>query len=217
MPKYIFQLRRGTRYVDENGVTLLNSDGTPVRDDWATYTKQANHVNPLEGELVVEFEYNPTTGKKTPRFKLGCDDMVFADLEYISPDSFILPKPTYIKLKKNDWTQDTDDRWYQDIIVENAKITPSSKVDLQPKPEDLCIFKAKGLSFVTENYSGNIRVYCVGNIPSDEADPDGVYDIPATVTEVANISGAVRIIGNTTTVPNSQNATIDENNILIIK
>jgi hypothetical protein len=57
-------------------------------------------------------------------------------------------------------------------------------------------------------------VHCVGKVPSDEADLDGVYEIPATITEVANINGADRIVGNTTTVPNS--ATI-ENNILIIE
>ena len=43
MAKYLFQLRRGTRYVDENGATLLNADGTPVKDDWATYTAQEKH------------------------------------------------------------------------------------------------------------------------------------------------------------------------------
>ena len=71
MAKYLFQLRRGTRYVDNNGATLLDEDGNPVRDDWGTYTAQENQLNPLDGELVVEFEYCPTTGKTTPRFKLG--------------------------------------------------------------------------------------------------------------------------------------------------
>ena len=32
--KYVFKLRRGTRYVDEKGETL-KQDGTVVRDDWA--------------------------------------------------------------------------------------------------------------------------------------------------------------------------------------
>ena len=93
--KHIFQLRRGTRYVDNNGTTLLNEDGTPVRDDWAKYTAQETHLNPLDGELVLEFEYNPTTQKKTPRFKIGCDDKPFADLDYIRPrrlpDTFDFP------------------------------------------------------------------------------------------------------------------------------
>ena len=101
--KYIFQLRRGTRYVDNSGNTLLDDNGKPVRDDWAAYTAQENHLNPLDGELVVEFEYNPTTGKKTPRFKLGCDDQIFANLEYISPDSFILPTQATVTIVPDGW------------------------------------------------------------------------------------------------------------------
>lgn len=216
MSKYIFQLRRGTRYIDDNGATLLDDSGNPVRDDWTTYTNQETHLNPLDGELVVEFEYNPTTGKKTPRFKLGCDDLPFADLEYISPDSFIRPKQAYIELKKNDWMQDTDDRWYQNVAIKNATIMSNSKVDLQPKAEDLCTFAVQGFAFVAENNGGNLRVYCVGKVPLDETDPDGVYEIPATVTEIANTYGTWKIVGNTTTIPNSQNAII-ENNVLIIE
>ena len=216
MSKYIFQLRRGIKYVDENGTTLLNEDGTPVRDDWSEYTLLNGHLDPLDGELVLEYEVNPTTGKKTPRIKIGDGKNAFADLEYMSVDSFILPKPTYIKLKKNNWIQDTDDRWYQDVVVENATITSNSKVDLQPKAEDLCTFAARGFAFVVENNGGDLRVYCVGKVPLDEADSDGVYEISATVTEIVNIDGAKRIVGNTTTIPSPQNAMI-ENNILIIE
>ena len=178
MAKYIFQLRRGTRYVDNNGQTLLNEDGTPVRDDWATYTAQANHINPLDGELVVEFEYNPATGKKTPRFKLGYDDNTFANLEYISPDSFILPTPASVHLG-TEWIKDTDNRYYQVVDVQNAIITPNSKVDLQPDAVQLTIFHEKDLAFVAENEDGIIRVYCVGQVPQNP------YDVQVIVTEVS--------------------------------
>lgn len=176
--KYLCQLRRGVRYVDEQGNTLLNDDGTPIRDDWATYTAQENHLNPQDGELVVEFEYNPTTGKKTPRFKLGYDDNVFADLEYISPDSFILPKPISVTLYANKWEHASDDRWYQVVTVDNAMITRNSKVDLQPNSEQLCIFHEKDLAFVTENEDGVVYVFCVGQVPTSD------YTIQATVTEI---------------------------------
>ena len=178
MAKYIFQLRRGTRYVDNNGATLLNEDGTPVRDDWATYTTQENHLKPLDGELVVEFEYNPTTGKKTPRFKLGYDNNKFADLEYISPDSFILPKPISVTIYADKWIQASDNRYYQIVSVDNATITRNSKVDLQPSSEQLCIFHEKDLAFVTENEDGAVSVFCVGQVPTND------YTIQATVTEV---------------------------------
>lgn len=179
--KYIFQLRRGTRYVDNSGATLLNKDGTPVRDDWTTYTNQESHLNPLDGELVLEFEYNPTTQKKTPRFKIGCDDRPFAELEYISPDSFILPKPALIHLGTN-WVPDADNRYYQVVTVQNAIITPNSKVDLQVSPEDLTVFHEKDLAFVAENEDGVVRVYCIGHVPQNE------YNLQCTVTEV-NIDG----------------------------
>lgn len=175
--EYILQLRRGTRYVDNNGATLLNEDGTPVRDDWATYTAQEGHLNPLDGELVAEFEYNPTTGKTIPRFKLGCNDNIFADLEYISPDSFVLPTPAMVHLSTN-WIQDADNRYYQVVTVQNAIITPNSKVDLQIGPEDLTIFHEKDLAFVAENEDGVVRIYCVGQVPQNE------YDLQCTVTEV---------------------------------
>ena len=190
----IFQLRRGTRYVDENGATLLKPDGTPVRDDWATYTAQEKHTNPLDGELVVEFEYNPTTGKKTPRFKLGYDDNEFANLEYISPDSFIFPKQISVTLygsedtdnsDKPQWSEETDEdgnflgRYKQVVTVNGALITSNSKVDLNPTPEMLAIFHEKDVAFVAENEDGVVTVYCIGQKPKNT-----YIEIPVTVTEV---------------------------------
>ena len=192
MSKYIFQLRRGTRYVDEFGATLLDENGKPVRDDWTTYTAQANHLNPLDGELVVEFEYNPATGKKTPRFKLGYDDNIFADLEYISPDSFVLPTHASVTIygsedvdnaDKNQWEDDIDEngnnRYKQLVRVDNANITVNSKVDLQPTPEMLAIFQDKDLTFVAENEDCVVTIYCIGQKPAN------TYIIPVTVTEVS--------------------------------
>lgn len=193
MAKYIFQLRRGTRYIDASGKTLVNPDGTPVRDDWGTYTKQEDHIDPLEGEMVVEFEYNPTTGKKIPRFKLGDGENTFANLEYISPDSFILPKQIAVTLygaedtensDKPQWSEEVDSegnflgRYKQVVTVDGAVITPNSKVDLQPEAEDLVVFHEKDLAFVAENEDGIITVYCIGQKPKH------TYTIPVTVTEV---------------------------------
>jgi type V secretory pathway adhesin AidA len=178
MGKYIYQLRKGVRYVDEHGNTLLNSDGTPVRDDWTTYTNKENHINPLDGELVLEYEYNPTTGKKIPRFKIGCDDKIFANLDYVSPDSFIMPKPASVTLYANKWSMAADDRWYQQVSVDNATITPNSKIDLQPNSEQLNIFHQKDLAFVAENDNGTVEVYCIGQKPTND------YTIQTTITEV---------------------------------
>lgn len=185
MSKHIFQLRRGTRYVDATGATLLNPDGTPVRDDWATYTAQENHLDPLAGELVLEYEENPDTGKKTPRLKIGDGENTFANLEYISVDSFILPTPASVTVYANKWQPvkdengvDVPNRYYQEVTVQNATITPNSKVDLQITPEDLVVFHEKDVSFTTVNDDGNVRVCIIGQQPTNN------YTLRATVTEV---------------------------------
>ena len=157
--KYIFQLRRGWK------------DDSVGRDDWATYEAQQDHIKPLEGELVLEYDNG------IPRLKIGDGVREFSALPYMSVDSFILPTPAYVHLS-TEWIQDADNRYYQIVTVQNAIITPNSKVDLQPDATQLSIFHEKDLAFVAENEDGVVRVYCVGQVPQN------AYDIQATVTEV---------------------------------
>ena len=165
MLRYIFQLRRGRKETDETG--------TVTRDDWAKYTaEKPDEAIPLEGELVLEYDNG------IPRLKIGDGVHAFADLEYMSVDSFILPKPISVTIYPDKWVQAADNRWYQVLTVDNAIITPNSKVDLQPSSEQLAIFHNKDLAFVTENEDGVILVYCVGQVPTNE------YTMQATVTEV---------------------------------
>lgn len=158
MSKYIFQLRRGWK--DDN------------RDDWAEYEAQENHLKPLEGELVLEYDHG------VPRLKIGDGVSEFSQLPYMSVDSFILPTPVSVTLYANSWQQASDNRWYQVVTVDNATITANSKVDLQPNSEQLRVFYEKDLAFVTENEDGVVSVYCVGQVPQNN------YTIQATVTEV---------------------------------
>ena len=159
MSKYVFQLRRGWK------------DDRTGRDDWAEYESQENHVKPLAGELVLEYDNG------IPRLKIGDGVNEFSALPYMSVDSFVLPKPATIHLSTN-WIKDTDNRYYQVVTVQNAIITSNSKVDLQISPEDLTVFHKKDLAFVAENEDGIVRVYCVGQVPQNE------YDIQCTITEV---------------------------------
>ena len=70
-------------------------------------------------------------------------------------------------------------RYGQVVTVENANITPNSKVDLQLSSEQMVIFHEKDLSFVAENEDGKVvTVYCIGQIPEND------YKIQATVTEI---------------------------------
>lgn len=167
MSKYVFQLRRGWKW-DSDPMT-----GEP-RDDWATYEAKEDHMKPLEGELVLEYDNG------IPRLKIGDGVSEFSALPYMSVDSFILPKPVSVTIYADKWVKATDDRWYQVTTVDNAEITSRSKVDLQPSSEQLCIFHEKDLAFVTENEDGIVSVYCVGQVPTND------YTIQATVTEVSD-------------------------------
>lgn len=159
MPRYIQQLRRGWK------------DDT--RDDWAAYEAKEDHIKPLEGELVLEYDHG------IPRLKIGDGINEFSQLPYMSIDSFILPTPISVTLYADKWEQATDKRYFQTVTVNNTIITPNSKVDLQPSAEQLTIFHEKDLAFVTENEDGVVSVYCVGQVPQND------YTIQATVMEVA--------------------------------
>lgn len=182
MKRYIFALRRGVKETDING--------NITRDDWAQYTTEnPEEAIPHEGELVLEYDNG------TPRLKIGDGIHTFAELEYMSVDSFILPKPISVTIYPDKWVQAADDRWYQVVTVDNAIVTSHSKVDLQPSAEQLCVFHNKDLTFVTENNNGEVSVFCVGQVPTNE------YIIRAIVTDV--ITDDETIIGNTITIPNS--------------
>ena len=180
----VFKLRRGVRHVDDEGNTLLNEEGAPVRDDWGAYTAKAEHVDPMEGELVVEFEYNQNTKKSIPRLKIGDGTHTFRQLEYIGIESFILPanapKYTYVNLDKDAWESDPEANqqniFYQVIDIEG--ITSTSKVDLQLCVDDIVHFSDKDITFTTVNRGGDVRVYAIGQKPTQS------HLMYATITEV---------------------------------
>lgn len=174
MSKYIFRLRRGWKW-DSDPET-----GEP-RNDWMDYEQNEDHVKPFEGELVLEYDNG------TPRLKIGDGVREFSELPYMSVDSFVLPTPASITLLPDAWQPVLDDvtnkpmanRYYQPVTVNNAVITPNSKVDLQPSPVDLAIFHEKDLTFTAINRGGNVRVCVIGQKPTQE------YTMQVTVTEVA--------------------------------
>lgn len=177
---YIVKLRRGTKETDANG--------NVTRDDWAEYTeKDPIEAIPQAGELVLEYDNG------IPRLKIGDGEHKFADLPYMSVDSFILPKQISVTLygsedtnntDKPQWTEETDaegrflGRYKQLVTVNNAVITANSKVDLQPTSNQLSIFHQKDITFVAENEDGIVTVFCIGQKPT------GTYTIPVTITEI---------------------------------
>lgn len=167
MAQYISQMRRGIK------------DDASGRDDWAEYEMLPDHKKPLEGELVLEYDNG------IPRLKIGNGIDEFSALPYMSVDSFILPTAASVTLMPDKWYPVLDEndeeipgRYYQSVNVNNAIITPNSKVDLQPTPEQLAIFHEKDLTFTAVNRGGNVRICIVGQKPTNK------YTINATITEV---------------------------------
>ena len=172
MSQYISRLRRGWKETDENG--------TVTRDDWADYEATEGHMMPLDGELVVEYDNG------IPRLKIGDGEHEFSQLPYMSVDSFILPTKASITVYPDKWERVYDEdnnvvenRYYQYVTVKNATVTPNSRIDLQPSPEDLAIFHEKDIAFTAVNAGGNVRVCLVGQKPVNE------YTMQAMVTEVS--------------------------------
>ena len=134
MADHIFRLRRGTRYVDDNGATLLKADGTPERDDWGTYQTLNRHIKPYEGELVLEYEVNPNTGKKIPRLKIGDGINEFSALPYMSVDSFILPRQATTTIYDSKWLMvDNDDNFldlFGNVIDEDGNILEEGRYNI---------------------------------------------------------------------------------------
>lgn len=167
--KYVFQLRRGWKVTDE--------DGNVTQNDWATYEAREDHMRPLQGELVLEFDNG------IPRLKIGDGIHEFSELPYMSVDSFILPKPINVTIDVDAWIpvddgNDEIDTYSQVVTVNNAVITAHSRVDLQPSLADLTEFYNLGIALTTENNNGVVTVYSVG------VKPEKTYTIPATVTEI---------------------------------
>lgn len=175
---YIVQLRRGWKY-DKDPQT-----GKP-RDDWAKYTEEKpDEATPLAGELVLEYDNG------IPRLKIGDGVHPFAELEYLSVDSFIVPKPITIKLNgglktgdnPNGWSMvpDCNDRFVQEITDQLAgKITLNSMIDLQPTPEMLSQFHSKDVAFTTINEDGRVYVYAIGTMPQNTYE-----NLQISITEV---------------------------------
>lgn len=109
--------------------------------------------------------------------KKDTEELLETLLEYSNK---VAPSPASITIYADKWEQDENGLvWYQEVQVNNANITPYSKVDLQLSAEQVAIFYEKDLAFVTENEGGVVTVYCIGSLPQN------TYTMQATVSEVA--------------------------------
>ena len=155
-------LERGTEFTGfesyREDIYTPSVDGTiEISSSSPTMTISSNTPG-----AVIEIEYNRDINK--------------ALNEYVNK---VAPSPANITIYSDKWEQTDDGKmWYQEVQVNNATITPYSKVDLQLSAEQVVIFYEKDLAFVTENDGGVVTVYCIGTLPKN------TYTIQATVSEV---------------------------------
>lgn len=154
--KYLVQHRRGT----------------------ATQWAEQGTLIPREGEIVIEIDEVNSLHK----LKIGDGVHTYAELAYLKAGDEIVTqvlaeaKPRVITVELSEsWAQDSDDKYYQTLTLDG--ITNHSRLDLQPSVDMLAEFKQLGLVFVTENNSGVITVYSVGNMPQK------AYTMQATIVE----------------------------------
>ena len=89
-----------------------------------------------------------------------------------------LVKTVKISLPSSGWVGEGSS--YSQVVT-IADVTPYSKIDLQPTPEQLAVFYEKDVTFVVENNNGVITVYCIGQKPTND------YEIQSTITEVTHL------------------------------
>ena len=207
MARYIQQLRRGWKddmgrddwamyedskyiqtkvynpavtYYEDKSDTVAYPQPTKVEvENGNYYIKNPQYTPPLEGELVLEYDNG------VPRLKIGDGEKDFSALPYMGVESFVAPKHATITLYGGEtaWqaVEGYERRYTQDITNQLVgKITPNSKVDLQPTPEQLYSFQSKDVTFTTVNENGTVRVCAIGEIPTHDYE-----NIQVTITEVA--------------------------------
>ena len=82
----------------------------------------------------------------------------------------------YVKLKSSAWITEENNLHYQVVAIDG--ITENSQVNLTPAAEQLTIFHEKDIGFVAENIGGVVKVYAIGQKPTND------YTIQVTITEV---------------------------------
>jgi hypothetical protein len=144
---------------------------------------------PLEGEIVIEID----EANSLHKLKIGDGIHTYAELAYLQAGDEIVtqvlaqakPRIVTVTLAET-WNQDADGKYSQVVEIDN--ITEHSRLDLQPDADMIAEFKQLGIVFVTENNSGIISVYSVGNMPAKS------YAIQATIVET-ECSGKNTIVG----------------------
>ena len=143
--------------------------------------QENNMLNNLSGSELQELLYYLENYYLEYRDSIGVDKDITFGMEIELSHSNNRQIKNKLKNIIPNWKAVNDTagcRYGQIVNVNNAVITPNSKVDLQLSSEQMAIFYEKDLAFVAENEDGVVTIYCIGQVPQND------YTIQATVTEV---------------------------------
>lgn len=90
----------------------------------------------------------------------------------------VTSKSTIVELLAENWTGDTNP-WSQIVAING--VTANSKVDLQPTALQIISLQDAEIALMTENNSGTITVYALGNKPTED------YTMQVLISEVTAI------------------------------
>lgn len=187
MPTKRIQLISGFPQADFNQTDMTKSDY--IKNKPVPLTLQSDPTTNTVGYLG-QLCINATTA--TTFICIGAVEDVYVwqkvptKLSDLSADVVLeAGKIASVTIYANLWEQMTDEtgaaiahRYYQYVTIDNATITPHSKIDLQPTPEDLLVFYEKDLTFMAINADGQVRICVIGQMPTQD------YTFQVTVTEV---------------------------------
>jgi hypothetical protein len=143
-------------YVSESYVSL--ADGTV---DGVTSLAPGMTLYAETDELYLDVKYNRDTNKVIEEL-----------LNQVSP----VARLASISLPASKWAKESENLYSQ--VVSIAGTTESSQVNLVLSVEQMAVFYEKDITFVTENDSGVVTVYVIGQKPQND------YTIQASIVEV---------------------------------
>lgn len=165
----------------------------------ASKTERLNAIKTWLSNNVLTFAYVLAEPVVTNSEQDGVEDIVLYqpytnivnDAKAYMEAEYVVDTKTYIeKLLRKQGSQSrigevtllasawTGSGYLYSQVVKIVGVTAYSQVDLTPSVEQLAIFYEKDLAFVTENDSGVVTVYAIGQKPQND------YTMQVTITEV---------------------------------
>lgn len=133
---------------------------------WLVTSRLSQSTIPVLGQLVVQ----------ATRVNSYLEEV---SAQFYKTDSIAFTRANVdVMLKSSDWTQQGTNKLYTQVITRLSNVTPQSKVDPAPTPEQLASFYENGNMFVVENRDTTLTIYCIGNKPTVD------IEMPLTITEV---------------------------------